>query len=381
MLKSKIKDIWIYIEVLLTILLSVSPLLTKNISILLILFLLAIELLTYINKFDNKRFKLDNSIIVITIVFIIAMVFDLRNLTFDATYSMVNFMYPCYFLCGYFIAKNIGKQKFYKVFENIMFIVAILSLIGMSIYYISPNIIRSFPTYYFNDRTHRTIYFFNYIFEDDWMNVRNSGIAWEPGLFMVILNVALNLAIRNSDKKKLFFRVLVYGVAIILTRSTIGYFVFLINILTLIKKDKKYLILVVLLVISLSTLISAEIVYQLEYKLSGSTSFDARFSPMVNAFNSSWYLPFGMGSTKYNEVYEALNLGSFDSWTQILLRFGFLTLFCVLERIFKIYKKDGRTLAIILIMCFFSQPIWGYLLFTVMYYIEEDTLERNENEH
>jgi hypothetical protein len=204
------------------------------------------------------------------------------------------------------------------------------------------------------------------------MAVRNSGIAWEPGAFQILLNIALQIAIQKYKGKKLFFRIIIYCIAIVLTRSTIGYVILALNLFSLLCKHKKYIPLVVVVGLLGTSFIIPELMYQIEYKLFGSSAFGARFEPLVNALSYAWYMPFGLGSTGYDAVYEAERLGSYDCYTQMLLRFGYPIIIYVFSRLFKIFRKDNKYIALILIISFLSEPIWGSLLIATMYYLGDE---------
>ena len=366
------------LEVFILIMLSFSPLIPRIISIPVVLLLILFGIWHMIKQ--GKRMSVEPSFIILMLFFIISMAIDVKNTMDGEPYSLVNFLYPCYFVCGYLVAKKYDKDAFYVAVEKITFVFAILSLVGMSVYFIKPSLIYSFPTYTYNDATHRTIFFFNYLFSGSWMAVRNSGMAWEPGAFQILLNIAFQVSIQTHEKKKLFFRVCIYTLAIILTRSTIGYVILAINIVSLLKRHKKYIPLAFIVFVLGLALIIPELMYQIEYKLFGSHAFNARFEPMINAIKSSWYRPFGLGSTEYNKIYESARLGSYDCYTQILLRFGYPVLILVVARLFKIFRRDNKCIAIILIISFLSEPIWGSTLISAMYYLDSKGLEVRDGE-
>ncbi len=369
MIESKRKNLVCTLEVLLLVLLTFSPVIPQIVVIALALLLLLIAFGKVLKK--DAGLPVDKTFLIAMICFGFPVAFDIFNTLNGQPYSLVNLMYPCYFACGYFVAKKYDKDEFYIVLERISFAFAILSLIGMSVYFINPSLIYSFPSYVMKDNTHRTIFFFNYLFDGNWMAVRNSGVAWEPGAFQILLNVAFQIAIQKYSGKKLFGRFCLYSVAVVLTRSTIGYVVLAINLFSLVKKHRKYLRMVIVVGLICSAFIASELIYQLQYKLWGSMAFSARFEPMINAIRCSWYRPFGLGSTGYDAVYEAERLGSFDCYTQILLRFGYPLLFYVIGRLSKIFRKDNKYIAIILIVSFLSEPVWGHVLLTTLYYLED----------
>ncbi|MBQ9163107.1 MAG: hypothetical protein IJX74_07545 [Clostridia bacterium] len=370
MIESKGKKILCTAEILFLVLATFSPHVPQVIEIGVTLALIVISI-WLLAKQNNGDVPLDNTILIAMICFVLAMLCDVRNVFGGQPYSMVDFMYPCYFLCGYLVAKRHSKTQFYDTLEKIVFVAAILSLVGMSVYYINSSWIYSFPTYVQGGRTHRTLFFFNYLFEGTWMAVRNSGFAWEPGAFQILINLALQIAIQRQDGKRLFSRVCIYTLAVIFTRSTIGYVVLAINLFCLVRKHKKYLPIIATACVLGLVVIIPELQYQIQYKLFGSRAFGARFTPLINAIKYAWYMPLGLGSTGYDAVYESAYIGSYDCFTQILLRFGYPMLIYVMGRIVKIFRSDNKYIAIILIISFLSEPIWGNLLITAMYYLED----------
>lgn len=360
---------WIIVEIFLLIVISVVPYVSEYVKIALAAALCIFSVVTGLRKTGEFRFAL--SFLLIMLFFAVSAVLDVRNITPDNPYSIVNLMYPFYFLCGYFCAQKWTRDEVYDAIEKITFILALCSFVGMAIIYVAPALVLKMPTYRYNDMTHRTMYITNFIFSDNWMSPRNCGIAWEPGVFQILLNVALQVSIRKKKGKSLFVRVLIYVIAIVLTRSTMGFIVLAINLISLVLKDRRYIVLMVCAGFACAPFIVSEFAYQTENKLAGSKSFAGRYDPLVNAFNYTWYRPFGLGSTRYNMEYQALHLGSYDSYTQILLRYGFVTLLCIGERLFKIFRRDGIWMCLILAVSFFSEPVWGSILSVVLFYVKE----------
>lgn len=372
--KEKAKNKFFIIEIFLLIAVSVSPVIPSALKLALNFLLLCIGFVRTVKQ--KKKPVIDKTFVLVLFFFFIPILFDLFYAVKVKAFSLPNLLYPFYFLCGYFYAKSCKKTEFYNAYEKVTYALAILSLVGMSVFFIAPSLIYSFPTYQYYDKTHRTIFFFNYLFDGGWMAVRNSGIAWEPGVFQILLNVAFQISIQKDKGKKLFVRTVIYSVAIILTRSTIGYVIFAINIFSLLKNNKKYIPVVIIAGLLCSTMIVTEVIYQLENKLAGSSAFNARWFPSINAIMHTWYRPLGLGGSYYDAVYETLNLGSFDCYTQILMRYGYPLLIYVLMKLWKIFKKDNPYVAIILLISFFSEPIWGSVLIVAMYYITEEDKHR-----
>lgn len=350
-------------EVFLLIIISVSPVIPLGIKI-------AIQVILLLNNIKTIFRKDFYILLLLFFLFFIPIVLDLFNITSEFKYSLSNLMYPFTFLCGYFIGKKYDYEYFMFLFERVIFIFACLSLIGMSVFFISPNSIYNFPTYTFNGATHRTILFFNYLLVGDWMAVRNTGIAWEPGVFQLLLNMGLLISIRSTQKNRIF-KLSIYIISIYFTKSTVGLLLLAINVLLILKENKKYIPLLVLIIIVFFHELYLEYIYQLSFKWTGSSAFNYRYIPSANAIKHFWYKFYGIGATKYNQIYQTLRVGSFDSYTQILMRFGYPLLFFIIYSILSIIRKD-IIMAIIILISFLGEPLWGTILFTSIYFINNN---------
>lgn len=374
MIKSENNKTWLTVQIVLIILISVSPVISQSVKIAITVALVLLNLFTH-----ARNLYVEKSFLILEALLILSALIDIVHTKNGQPYSMVNIMYPAYFACGYFVVQNYDSEDFLLQYERVLFGFAILSLLGMSVYYINPSLIYSFPTYVQNDATHHTLYFFNYLFSDGWMAVRNTGVAWEPGLFQLLLNIALQFAIRKYDGNKRLIRVIIYLVAIVLTRSTIGYVIMIVNIFSLIKERKLYLFLFVISIVALGASIHEEVAFQLQNKLIGSVAFAARYEPLVNAIKISWNRLFGLGSTGYDELLKSMKIGSFDSYTQILMRYGYPVLVCIISRIINLWKKQERGIAIIIALGFLSEPIWGCSLIAAFLFLR--TVNVNNKKH
>lgn len=360
-------NIPLMLQVFLLILISVSPVVSQTIKIGLTLILL---LFNIVDMFIHRA-NIEVSFVLLIILLLFSAVLDIRNVVNGQSYSLVNMMYPVYFACGYVVVQRYDRNVFLMHYEQVVVCFAILSLIGMLVYYINPLWIYRFPTYSQNGATHHTVFFFNYLFSDGWMSVRNSGVAWEPGLFQLLLNIALQISIKNFLGRKRLIRVGIYLVAIVLTRSTAGYIIMFINILTLLKEKKIYTILLAISMAILWVSISKEVTYQLHYKLMGSSAFAARYEPLVNAIKLSWNRPFGVGSTGYDGLLNIQRIGSFDSYTQILIRYGYPVLLFIIGRLVKIFKENEKGIALIIAIGLWSEPVWGCPLIAAFLFLKK----------
>ena len=348
-----------YAEILLLIMISVAPYISVAIK-------LGLQVLIVLINVRQIR-NVSKSFYVAFVFMLIPSLLDLFNASRSNPYSGNNLLYPLSFLVGALIACKYDKEYFLFKFEKILYVLGILSLVGMSIYYIAPGLINRFPTYTFYTLTHRTIYFFNYIYAQGFLMVRNSGIAWEPGVFQILMNLGLSISVAGKEKFD-YKRIIVYSLAVILTRSTTGLIILMINLVLVIRKKKGFIILLLLAITVFSTEIYNTVSYQLTNKWVGSLAFNNRYIPTVNAFKAGITHPFGIGSTGYNAIYEQERLGSFDSYTQILMRYGYGLLCFIIYTLAKIIKKHWY-IGIILAVSMLSESMWNCVLFTTIYFI------------
>ncbi len=353
------KNNYRYIELLLVIMVSVCPYISTIGKIAIMFFLLAVNI--------KRVASISKNFYLILVAMAIPSLLDIFNTTSGTSYSGNNLYYPFCMFVGAIIATNYNVNDFLIRIEKIIYVLAFLSLIGMSVYYIAPGMIESFPTYQFYNLTHRTIYFFNYIYAQGFLMVRNSGIAWEPGVFQILLNLGLAITIKKYDELN-YKKVFVYTLAIILTRSTTGLLILMINLILLVRKKKIFVILLGIVVLIFSTELYSILTEQISTKWIGTMAFSTRYEKSINAILYSWKYVFGIGSTGYNNVYLTHNLGSFDSYSQILMRYGYLLLIILFYILLKIGKQDWY-IAAILALSMMSESMWGSVLFSVFYFI------------
>lgn len=362
------RDDYKYAEILLIIIISVVPYFSIMVKIGLLIGLVLLNI-TQINRLSKCYF-------ISLVLMVIPSVLDVYNITDYNAYSGNNYYFPLSFLVGALLAKKYTLDEFLFILEKVLYILGLLSLVGMSIYYIAPTMINQFPTYSFYGLTHRTLYFFNFIYADGFLMVRNSGIAWEPGVFQILMNLGLAISTRNRatiDYKK----TAVYILAIVLTRSTIGLLILMVNLVVLVRKNRWFLLVIAIIVVIFSGDIISIISYQATNKWIGSLAFTNRFTVSYNAIINCYKYPFGLGSTGYNAVYERLNIGSFDSYTQILMRYGYGLLAFIIFALYKIFRKHWY-LGIILIMSLLTESMWSSVLFVFFYfvYLEDSAKEK-----
>lgn len=370
---------FIYFQIFIVIFFSVSPLISTKVSVTTVILMIIINLLRI--AILNQKIPISRAFCIALVILCFGAFLDLRTVLSGYSYNMRNIWYIAIIVYGYLISIQLRAKDFFHIFEIIVFWGAILSLVGMSVYYINPALIQTFPTYMMNGKSHHTLLFFNYLFVGNWASVRNCGFAWEPGLFQLLLNMAMCISIKENYGKKLLIRNIIYVLAIVLTRSTMGFILLLINCIFLIRKDKKYIFLIMIVILTFATSIAIEFQYQLEFKLGSSEAFEARYTPMLNAYKYYWMHPFGIGLSAYSSAYSSgVNIGSFDGYSQLFMGYGYPALLFLIYRFMAMIKTEYAQMAIIFFIGLFSEPIHISLLAATMYFIcEKDSILYYDN--
>jgi hypothetical protein len=168
-----------------------------------------------------------------------------------------------------------------------------------------------------------------------------------------------------KQSNKIDVQAVIFILSIISTNSTAGLLCMLL-ILLLSSKGKVRLMLLLCSLVILPIAFQ-QIQYHLTHKLVGSAAFDGRFNPFFNAFQYSLLYPFGIGSVEYTAIYKELELGGWDSFSQLVLRYGYQGLFLVILCLGNITRKKP-ILGVIMWLSFFSQAIWFYPVVCCFYF-------------
>lgn len=351
------------IEILIIILVSFSPLIPQLFK----------GLLTIALVLMNYRYIIKNSkrsilrIAPIIIILLLGAIIDIRNVSNLSEYSSLNFYIPISFTLGFIISEKYKIESFLTRAERIIFVSAVFSLVGVFLYYLYPNFILTLPNYKHYFTTHKTAIVFNVLVGSSGIIKRNTGIAWEPGIFQLLLNLGLYTSLRYWKPINIA-RVIVYVIAVFFTRSTAGLIVCSIILAYYMRNNRAVTILIAtIFIIALGPIIS-EVRYQLEYKLISSTYFLNRITPSLNAFKTGVSRFWGFGNSGYNDKYILLGLGAWDSFGQIFIRYGYLLLTALM-----IYLIALSFISPVLIMILFttmlSQGIWHLPFVTIFYFI------------
>lgn len=346
------------IEVFLLAFVSFSPLLSDVIRVFMILSILLVNIVYY--RLNAYKVKFDYLFLIFVVIPIVYCIYNF--ILYNINFSIVNLYIPLCIVTGYISSIKYRLKDFLFNLDKTMYVLAICSLIGFLLILFFPQLIKYFFNYTYGDYTHKTAILFNVLFADGYLVKRNTGFAREPGVFQLLLCICLFYNIEYKKNIKIV-KVAIYIISIITTFSTIG-LILLIPILIHIffKHPKARGVLIVFSIVFLNLLISI-VSYQANNKLYGSSSFNLRYVPMLNAFNYSILHPLGIGTDQYNLLFESSNIGSYDSYSQFLLRFGFIEVIVLLVILFRLSKKKFL-LCLILSVSFFAQFIC-YLPFVV----------------
>lgn len=144
-----------------------------------------------------------------------------------------------YLFVAYIIYLSIDTTEFILIFNNIMFFLAVFSLISFGILLLFPSVYQYVPM--ITNRVGLRVYnlFFSVARHSNYFN-SNFGIFWEPGAYQTFLNLALffELFIINNFNVK---RILVFLVTIITTFSSTGYLAAMLLIFIYIIYDGKFI--------------------------------------------------------------------------------------------------------------------------------------------
>ena len=196
-----------------------------------------------------------------------------------------------------------------KYYIEIMTIISIISLVCFSMYYLGQNLISLFSSYTYDENGNMYIcaFYHNWGWTD--LFYRNAGPFWEPGAYQIFLSLGVLLVIHFKNIIKCSrFKLLLFFITLITTRSTTAYFVivliFLFNINEIVDiildKNKKYKNLMILVFSAIMTIafyyiMHSDVVIQ-KFNGYNQQSFFTRRNDLYSSFKLIWKSPiFGMG--------------------------------------------------------------------------------------
>jgi hypothetical protein len=221
------------------------------------------------------------------------------------------------------------------------------------------DLVYDLPTYTFEGSQHHTIGALNVLFADGFLVKRNTGFASEPGVFQMLLNLALYQNLRHG--RSLNFRNAVYVATLLTGMSTAGLAIMSVLIVAFSSKSARVAVLALCLLGS--TFVETVVADQLSNKFAGSASFEKRYTPFQNALQVAIENPRGIGSVAYSLKEEQLDIGSYDAYTQTAMRYGIQgVIVLVISLIILAISSPG--VALILGASYVSNSFWYLPIFS-----------------
>ena len=352
-----------YIEFFILIIVSISPLIPQLLKILLVLFLV----IKNIKIFKKITIYQLITLFLFLCIFTIGIVNDILIMESIKDYSLLNLYFPLCIFFGCLLGIKYTKEETFQSIEKISYLTAFFSILGYFTYTFYPSLVNYLPSYNYYNTTHKTAIIFNVLTPDGGIVKRNAGIASEPGIYQFLLNIGLYAYLKSSEKINLK-KIGVYTLAIASTASTAGLAIFAFIIIRVFFNNIKMAALILILIVIFSPIIYEEILYQYEYKLFGSYAFNTRYEPLINTLEIARKNFFGLGNTGYNYYFVGSLQASFDSFTQVFVRYGYGLLLLLSLCLINILKKDF-IIFIIFIITFTSQGIWFIPLVSMFYFL------------
>jgi hypothetical protein len=300
----------------------------------------------------------------------LAFVFLAPLLVRDLIYAVYDFKSGAIFVVtsglvlGYIIASNINKEDFFCAYKEIMYFYALISVVLFAIFLVFPGVISYALNYSYRDTHHYSLVFLNILQEDGLVFRRNTGIASEPGVYQYFLNLAYLINIRSRGLFNL--RNATFITALLTTESTVGIFVgVVITFWGVLKKGFIYF--VVFGFLSMPFLIDFMNSHY-ERKILNEVAFDGRFYTALN----SWALfsdnLTGIGSDGYVNLIDIYEIGSFDSYSQVAVKYGIPGLVFLFISFSRVFKADFVLFLLIFCSCI-TNPFWFMPLISCFYFM------------
>jgi hypothetical protein len=311
--------------------------------------------------FLRKSNTFDRSIIILmglwTLINIVA------YLQFDniPDVPLINFLsVTARYLFPYFMLK-IYKGNYVDSIERIIFTLAVISLPIFAIQVLFTNYFYAVAPYLnaitVTEQKVQGGWYVGFYMFNSWDTFRNSGFMWEPGAFAFML--ILGLLIRLHNNNVTFDKyVVLYGIAMLTTFSTMGYIVLIIIILSVTIRIRN--LLVYLTVVPLILFIVSEYILELDFilpkiesyfdnvqtvqrsgHLSGEILRVNRFGILYFAIEESIKWPFGYGvfdDTPAILIYNERISGP-STYADLLLRWGWLGLVLFVWAVFRFTNR------------------------------------------
>lgn len=347
-----------HLVLLLVMLISVSPLLNEVGRAIAICFIAGISLID--SRYRNPRatvlfFSALALLIPMTLV-------DLLSLS-NVKGPTLSFLYIIAGLtAGFSVSQSLKTDYLLRIFERAFFPVALISFAAYSLFFTFPDIAYSFPSYTYEGYTQKTIYVLNIMMAPA-PALRNSGFASEPGVYQLLLNLALYTRLRDHGRVDL--RVILYVIAILSTVSTAGLAILAFVLLSTLNNRQRMFAIVIGMFFAgaISALVSGHI----QSKVRNELAFDGRVVPSLNAVKYFLQNPLGVGAIRYSFEYKSRNAGSYDSYTQVAMRYGILGLIALWMLLSSVVRRQP-VVGFILILTFLTNPLWFVPFVSQLYF-------------
>lgn len=269
---------------------------------------------------------------------------------------------PVLLFSGFVLSQSTGDTPYLQIYERVFLYIAVPSFIVFVIVAIRPDIAYLFPEYTYRETTHRTAFILNVVMNPDPV-MRNAGFASEPGFYQLLVNVALYARLRRLGQPD---RICGFYLLVVLsTVSTAGIAVALFLVST--KFDARYRLLLIALIVIFFGATQEFLLGQYESKIANDAVFGPRFMPSVSAFHFFLDNPLGIGSVEYTLIYQQYDLGSWDSYTQIAMRYGLPGLLGFAVLLGSLGRRYPALLGVF-ILSFITSPIWFLPAISAFYF-------------
>lgn len=303
---------------------------------------------------------------------IFPMILDIRNVDATNSYSKASFAYLLPFIFCIIYTKKYEKKEFMRLVEKVSFVISTISLIGFLLVILFPAVIENFPTLVFYGRNVHTILLFGAIRDySGGLLMRNCGIAFEPGAFQFVCNLgfSLYLADENCPKNSILktgMRYIVYILAVVSTQSTTGLIILMCIIAMNMLKNKKNFIYICIVIVFFSGILVSTYNAQLNKLDTG--NFGSRFENSIYVLEEYGNNILGIGSTGYDKIYaQDSRVGSWDTYTNLYLRFGLLFSIIFLGMNLKLLKLN-KEIFIVVILTLLTESLLGPITIILYYY-------------
>lgn len=281
-------------------------------------------------------------------------------------FNTLSFLYiPACLVFGYILCLY-GNDDLLRKFERYFFVLSLASSAAYVMFFLMPGIAHYFPSYSYGGFSHKTIGILNVLYTEGYLVIRNAGFASEPGFYQILVNLALAINLRREHK--LTFAQLYYAAIVISTMSTAG--LAITASLFIIFLPLRYKILAVPALAPVWVNVSGIIQGHLDAKFLNNEVLNSRFMPSVKAWEVFFNNPLGIGAHTYTEFYQVLDIGSFDAYSQVALRYGVVGLLALFLALASVGRQRPEIM-LVLALSFLSSPIWFLPILSMFYFHRE----------